>query len=79
MVTAGPIFQVLRGLFFEIAFYALHHTFFSEPRGWTSIRLVLIFVSILSPFSAPPGSIEGVVRSTLPPWFHIFSLPELLY
>jgi len=36
------------------------------------------FVSIFSPFSAAPGSIEGVVYSTLPMWFQIMSLPELI-
>lgn len=78
MVTAGPLFQVLRGFLFGIVFYALRDIFFSRPRGWTTNWLVLIFVGILSPFSAAPGSIEGFVYSTLPLWFHIMSLPELL-
>ena len=77
MVTAGPLFQVLRGFLFGIVFYILRDIFFSRPRGWTTIWLILIFVGILSPFSAAPGSIEGVVYSTLPMWFHIMSLPEL--
>ena len=77
MVTAGPLFQVLRGFLFGIVFYALRDSFFSQPRGWTTIWLVLICVGILSPFSAAPGSIEGFVYSTLPVWFHIMSLPEL--
>jgi hypothetical protein len=62
---------------FGIVFYALRDIFFSKPRGWTTIWQVLIFVGILSPFSAVPGSIEGVVYSILPLWFHIMSLPEL--
>ena len=77
MVAAGPLFQVLRGFLFGIAFYALRDIFFSNPRGWVTIWLVLILVGILSPFSAAPGSIEGFVYSTLPTWFHIMSLPEL--
>lgn len=77
MVTAGPLFQVLRGFLFGSVFYVLRDILFSKPRGWTTIWLVLIFIGILSPFSAAPGSIEGVVYSTLPMWFHIMSLPEL--
>ena len=78
MVTAGSLFQVLRGFLFGIVFYVLRDILDSKSRGWTTIWLVLIFVGILSPFGAAPGSIEGVVYSTLPMWFHIMSLPELL-
>ena len=78
MVTAGPLFQVLRGFLFGILFYALRDIFFSKPRGWQVMWLALVVVGIFSPFSAAPGSIEGVVYSTLPMWFHIMSLPELL-
>jgi hypothetical protein len=35
-------------------------------------------VGVFSPFSSAPGSIEGVVYSTLPLWFHALSLPELI-
>lgn len=77
MVTAGPLFQVLRGFLFGIVFYALRDDFFARRRGWATVWLVLIIVGILSPFSAAPGSIEGVVYSTLPLWFHVMSLPEL--
>lgn len=77
MVTAGPLFQVLRGFLFGIVFYALRDIFLSKPRGWPVMWLTLMIVGIFSPFSAAPGSIEGVVYSTLPMWFHIMSLPEL--
>jgi hypothetical protein len=78
LVTAGPIFQVLRGFLFGIAFYALRDVIFPKRRGWLTLWLVLLIVGIFSPFSSAPGSIEGVVYSTLPIWFHILSLPELI-
>ena len=78
LVTAGPLFQVMRGFLFGIVFYALRDVFFSKPRGWLILWLVLLIVGILSPFSAAPGSIEGIVYSTLPMWFHLMSLPELM-
>jgi len=78
LVTAGPLFQVLRGFLFGFAFYALSDVIFPKPRGWLILWLVLLIVGIFSPFSSAPGSIEGVVYSTLPMWFHIMSLPELI-
>lgn len=78
LVTAGPLFQILRGFLFGIVFYALRDVFFSKPRGWLTLWLMLVIVGILSSFSAAPGSIEGIVYSTLPLWFHLMSLPELI-
>ncbi len=78
LVTAGPLFQVLRGFLFGIAFYALRDVIFPKRRGWLILWLVLLIVGIFSPFSSAPGSIEGIVYSTLPMWFHVMSLPELI-
>ena len=78
LVNAGPLFQTLRGFLFGIAFYALRDAIFPKPRGWLTLWLVLLIVGVISPFSAAPGSIEGVVYSTLPFWFHLMSLPELV-
>jgi hypothetical protein len=78
LVTAGPLFQVLRGFLFGVAFYALRDVIFRKQRGWLTLWLVLLIVGIFSPFSSAPGSIEGIVYSTLPMWFHMLSLPELI-
>jgi hypothetical protein len=78
LVTAGPLFQVLRGCLFGIAFYTLKDWLFPRQRGWLALWLILVIVGIISPFSAAPGSIEGVIYSTLPFWFHLMSLPELV-
>jgi len=78
LVTAGPLFQVLRGFLFGIAFYALRESIFPKQRSWLTLWLVLLIVGIFSPFGASPGSIEGAVYSTLPLWFHFMSLPELI-
>jgi hypothetical protein len=78
LVTAGPLFQVLRGFLFGIVFYALRDLIFPKQRGWLTLWLVLLIVGVFSPFSSAPGSIEGVVYSTLPMWFHLMSLPELI-
>jgi hypothetical protein len=78
LVSAGPLFQVLRGILFGIAFYALRDLIFLKRHGWLILWLLLLIVGIFSPFSSAPGSIEGIVYSTLPMWFHLMSLPELI-
>lgn len=78
LVAAGPLFQVLRGFLFGILFYALRDAIFPRKRGWLTLWLVLVIAGILSPFGAAPGSIEGMVYTVLPMWFHIMGLPEIL-
>ena len=41
LVTAGPLFQILRGFLFGIVFYALRDVFFSKPRGWLTLWLMV--------------------------------------
>lgn len=78
LVTAGPLFQVLRGFLLGIVFYALRDSIFPKHRGWLTAWLIFVIVGIFSTFGAAPSSIEGVVYTTLPIWFHIMSLPEIL-
>lgn len=77
LVAAGPAFQVLRGLLFGIVFYVLRDVIFTQKRGWLRLWLVLVIVGILSPFGAAPSSIEGMLYTVLPTWFHIAGFPEV--
>jgi hypothetical protein len=78
LVAIGPALQVIRGFLFGIVFYALRETVFSQKRGWLTLWLVLVIVGILSPFGAAPSSIEGVLYTVLPTWFHFAGFPEVL-
>jgi hypothetical protein len=78
LVAAGPIFQVLRGFLFGIVFYLLRDWIFPKKHGWLYLWLILVIVGILSPFGAMPSSIEGILYTVLPIWYHITALPELL-
>lgn len=78
LVMAGPFFQIFRGLLFGIVFYALRESIFPHKRGWLTLWLVLVVVGILSPFGAAPSSIEGMIYTVLPAWFHIVNAPELI-
>jgi len=77
LVMAGPFFQVLRGILFGIVFYTLRESIFPQKRGWLTLWLMLAVVGILSPFGAAPSSIEGMIYTVLPVWFHIVNFPEI--
>lgn len=77
LVAAGPVFQILRGFLFGIVFYALRDVIFPRKRGWLTLWLVLIIVGVLSAFGPTPGSIEGMIYTVLPTWFHLVGLPEV--
>jgi len=78
LVSAGPLFQVLRGFLFGVAFHFLRDIIFPRKYGWLILWLILVIVGVLSPFGAAPSSIEGMIYTVLPPWFHIMGLPEVL-
>lgn len=77
LIALGPALQVIRGFLFGIVFYALRETIFSNKRGWLTLWLVLVIVGILSTFGPSPSSIEGMLYTVLPMWFHIIGLPEV--
>lgn len=77
LVAAGPFFQILRGLLFGLAFYVLRESIFPHKRGWLTLWLALVIIGIFSPFGAAPSSIEGLIYTVLPLWFHMVNFPEL--
>jgi hypothetical protein len=78
LVAGGTLFQVLRGFLFGLVFYALREIVFTRKNGWLILWLTLVVVGILSPFGDAPGSIEGMLYTRLPIWYHISALPEII-
>jgi hypothetical protein len=78
LVMAGPLFQPIRGLLFGLAFYLLREPLFGPRKGWLVLWLVLVVVGILGTFGPAPGSVEGMIYTTLPLRFHLESLPEIV-
>ena len=78
IVMAGPLFQPLRGLIFGIVIYLLRKTIFQRRNGWLILWVTLVAVGIISPYGAAPGSIKGMIYTTLPFSFHLNGLPETL-
>jgi hypothetical protein len=77
LVAAGPALQVVRGFLFGLVFYALREAVFPPRRGWLTLWLLLVVVGILSPFGAAPSSLEGLLYTVLPTWFHLAGFPEV--
>ena len=49
-----------------------------KKRGWLVLWNIVIVFGILSTPAAAPSSIEGMIYSKLPLWYHLVGLPEIL-
>ena len=71
LVMAGPLFAPIRGILFGIVFYLLRRVLFEQRDGWFVTWVLLVIVGIVSPFGPAPGSIEGLIFTTLPLSAHL--------
>jgi hypothetical protein len=78
IVMLGPLFQPIRGLIFGALLYMLRETFFSTRWGWLRLWLVLVVVGIIGPAGPVPGSLEGMIFTTIPLLVQLKGLPEVL-
>lgn len=77
-VMAGPLFQPIRGALFGLVIYLLRQPTLQVRRGWLTLWVVLVALGILNTFGPTPGSIEGLIYTTLPISTHLRGLPEVL-
>ncbi|MBL7063525.1 MAG: hypothetical protein ISS49_04855 [Anaerolineae bacterium] len=77
-VLAGPFLQPLRGLLFAIALWPIRNLILQKKHGWLILWNILVMVGILSTPAAAPCSVEGVIYSKLPLWYHLLGLPEIM-
>ena len=78
IVTAGSLFQPIRGVIFALAFYPLRSVLFETPRGWLVLWWLLLALGVFSTFGPAFGSVEGLIYTTLPPRAQILGLWEVL-
>ena len=78
LVMAGPLFQPIRGVIFASALYPLRSVLFAERRGWLILWWLLLALGVLSTFGPSPGSVEGMIYTTIPPLKQILGLWEVL-
>jgi hypothetical protein len=66
IITLGPALQPIRGLLFALAFFPLRETLFGKKKGWLITWLLLVTLGIFSTFGPAPGSVEGLIYTTIP-------------
>ena len=76
-VLFGPFMQPIRGLIFAIGLWPLRAFLTENKRGWLILWGLLITIGILSTPAAAPSSIEGILYTKLPMWYHLMGLPEI--
>ncbi len=77
LVMAGPLFQPIRGVLFGVVFYLLREVFFGKKNGWLIMWIVLVVLGVLSTFGPSPGSLEGLIYTTVPLGGQLFGLTEV--
>lgn len=77
-VAFGPFLQPVRGLIFAIGLWPIRGLLVQSKRGWLILWGLLVTVGILSTPAASPSSVEGVLYTRLPMWYHLMGLPEIL-
>ena len=77
-VLMGPFMQPVRGLIFAIGLWPLRSFLLGKKRGWLTLWGLLVTIGILSTPAAAPGSIEGMLYSKLPMWYHLIGYPEIM-
>ena len=66
IVMLGPVFQPIRGFIFALVLLPFATVFLESKRGWLFLWGLFIGLGILSTFGPAPGSIEGMIYSTIP-------------
>ena len=66
MLMAGPLFQPIRGILFGVVFYLLRREYFEREYGWFTMWVVMVVIGMFCTFGPSPGSIEGLIYSTVP-------------
>lgn len=73
----GPVVQILRGVIFGLVLLPFREAI-ARRSGWLRLWLLLVGIGVLSTFAAAPSSIEGLVYTKVPLWYHAIGLPEML-
>lgn len=78
LLAAGPLFQPIRGILFGLVFYLLQEVLFGKKNGWLITWVTLVILGIFSTFGPAPGSVEGMIYTTLPVVGQLGGLIEIL-
>jgi hypothetical protein len=77
-IVLGPFLQPIRGLIFAVGLWPIRSLLLERRRGWLILWGLLVTIGILSTPAASPSSIEGMLYSKLPMWYHLIGYPEVM-
>ncbi|MEI7847995.1 MAG: hypothetical protein WCK35_19500 [Chloroflexota bacterium] len=77
-IVIGPFLQPIRGLIFAIGLWPIRSLLIEKKHGWLTLWGLLVTIGILSTPSAAPSSLEGMLYSKLPMWYHLMGFPEIM-
>jgi len=77
-IMAGPFLQPIRGILFAIGIWPIREIILYKKNGWLVLWGIIVIFGILSTPAAAPCSVEGILYTQLPLWFHLIGLPEIL-
>jgi hypothetical protein len=77
-VLAGPFLQPIRGFLYALVLWPIRNIFLEKKYGWFSLWSIFLAIGILGTPAAAPCSMEGVIYSKLPLWYHGMGLIEMV-
>ena len=72
LVTAGPLFNIIRGLLFGLVLYPFREVFITRKWGWLYLWALFLVFALFSTIGPGPGSIEGLIYTQVPLSHHLF-------
>jgi len=77
-VALGPLIQPVRGFLFALPLWPIRRSITENRRGWLILWSIFLVFGILGTPAAAPSSLEGLIYSRLPLWYHLIGLPEIM-
>lgn len=77
IVALGPVLQIVRGLLFGVVLWPFA-TRILEPRGAFALWGLLLGLAVLGTAGPSPGSLEGLIFTTIPLPVQLVGLPEVI-
>jgi len=73
LVTAGPLFNIIRGILFGLVLYPFRETLITRKWGWLYLWALFLVFALFSTIGPGPASIEGLIYTNVPLSHHLLT------
>jgi len=77
-VAAGPSLQVVRAAVFAVVLWPIADRIVRAPHGALMLYGLMLGLAVFGTAGPSPGSLEGLLYTTLPVRIHLLGLPEVI-